>query len=261
MQDSRRRNYEEFLAVTHEFERDYWWFHGLRAYTEAFLDRLPARGNLVVLDAGCGPGGNYPLVSRYGKVFAFDFMFPVLRFARTYGVVRSACASITHIPFADSRFDLAFSFDVLTAIEPREQQGALSELFRVLKPGAHLFLNLAALSILWGKQDVAGNIKVRYSRGLLLRQLSYAGFEVLRSSYAFAFSFPAMLAVRLVDRYVLRSLESAGPEGDFFRLPGPINKALTLAARVEARLLRHISLPIGSSVMALARKPAGAARD
>ena len=255
MRRRERRSYEEFLAVTHEFERDYWWFHGLRAYTAAFLDRLPPSGDLVVLDAGCGPGGNYPLVSRYGKVFAFDFMLPVLRFARTYGVARSACASITHIPFPDDTFDLAFSFDVLTAIEPHEQPAAMRELFRVLKPGGHVFLNLAALSILWGKQDVAGNIKVRYSCGLLSRQLSAAGFEILRTSYAFAFSFPAMLAVRLVDRYLLRSLENAGSQGDFFRLPAPVNKALTLAARLEARMLRHVRLPIGSSVMALARKP------
>ena len=243
------------MESTYQFEKTYWWFKGLRAYAASFLDRVAWNGDCVVLEAGCGTGGNFELMSHYGKVFALDFMPSALLLARSNRAERLVCASITHIPFPNETFDLISSFDVLTALDFEHEAQAMSELYRVLKPGGHVFFNLAALQILWGKQDVSGFIKVRYNHRLLRRQLEEAGFRIRRLSYAYAFSFPAVLAVRLADRYLFRSLENAGTEGDFSPLPAPLNRFLAAVAQWEAKLLRFISLPFGSSIMALAQKP------
>ena len=248
-------SYEKFMEATFQFEKTYWWFKGLHAFTTSFLNQVPQGTDRIVLDAGCGTGGNFELVSHYGKVFALDFMSTALRLARMNGAERLVCASITHIPFPSDTFDLISSFDVLTALDVDHEVQAVSELYRVLKPGGFLFLNLAALQILWGKQDVSGYIKVRYNHRLLRQQLEGAGFKVLRMSYAYAFFFPAILIVRLADRYIFRSLDKAGTVGDFSPLPSTLNSFLAAMARLEARLIRLMSLPFGSSLMALAQKP------
>ena len=52
------------------------------------------------------------------------------------------------------------------------------------------------------------------------------------------------------------SVQEAGATGDLHHFAGPVNTLLLQWVKFENRLLRHLNLPLGVSVFALAQKPA-----
>ena len=89
---------------------------------------------------------------------------------------------------------------------------------------------------------------------MLRNGLERAGFRIERLTYTNATLFPLMLAVRLAQR--LGGLPSAEEAGNNLAIPAaPLNAAFSAALAVESRLLRWMDMPVGSSVLCLARKP------
>ncbi len=173
---------------------------------------------------------------------------------QNYERARVANASITSIPFPDAVFDVATAFDVLYSLTEEQESAAVSEIYRVVKPGGTLIVNVAALSILRGNHSVFGQEVRRSTRRRLRRVLSTAGFEVARLTYTNASLFPLMLAVRTAQRLMgLATPEEAGT--DLVVPPALVNAALTQLLLLEARALRVVDMPIGSSLLAVARKP------
>ena len=82
-----------------------------------------------------------------------------------------------------------------------------------------------------------------------------AGFEVERLSYDDISLLPLMLPVRLWHR--LNKVDGKiVPGEDEMNIPiAPVNAALTALVSLEALALRAINMPIGCSLMCLARKP------
>ena len=86
--------------------------------------------------------------------------------------------------------------------------------------------------------------------------LTECGFEVQRLTYTNFSLFPLMFFVRTTQRLLgLPSPEEAG--SDVRVPPSVVNEALAGLLRLEARCLRITDLPIGSSLLCLARKPIG----
>jgi len=76
---------------------------------------------------------------------------------------------------------------------------------------------------------------------------------VLRISYTNFATFPLTLAVRLAQR--ARGRRDEADEAEISVPPAPVNAILAGVMAAEAALLRATRLPVGSSVMAVARKP------
>ena len=157
------------------------------------------------------------------------------------------------IPFPDATFDVAASFDVIYALPERAEQAALAEMHRVLKPGGALLINVAAMPILRGNHSVLSEELRRYTRRRLRSVVEAAGFDVVRLTYTNASLFPLILAVRGVQRLVgLAAPEKAGLE--ITTPPRPVNAVLAGLLKLEARALRRVNMPFGSSVLCLGRK-------
>ncbi len=71
--------------------------------------------------------------------------------------------SVTHLPFADASIDVVLSFDVLYCLEAPAEQARSQEMFRVLRPGGCVVINVAALDMLKGDHSVLGG-EVRRTR-------------------------------------------------------------------------------------------------
>jgi SAM-dependent methyltransferase len=224
-----------------------WWYAGMRAIARALLEPALPPGRLRVLDAGCGSGGNLAWLAGFGRALGVDLSAEALALSRRRGA-SAVRGSVLALPFADASFDVVTSFDVLYHRWVSDDHTALLELRRVLKPGGLLLLRVPALRVLWGAHDEAVHSRHRYTRGEVVERLSCAGFEVRRASYANFFLFPLLLARRSLDRL----LDRHGSDVGF--LPAPFEALFRRALLVEARLLRRFSLPIGASVVALARR-------
>ena len=149
------------------------------------------------------------------------------------------------------------ALDVLYSLSEAEEAAALAEIHRILKPGGTLIVNVAALRILRGNHSIFGSEVRRSTRRRLRLLLTGAGFKVTRLTYSNAILFPLMLAVRTGQRIMgLATPEEAGT--DVVVPPAPINSLLSGLLLAEARALRLVDMPIGSSLLCVARKIGGA---
>jgi len=244
---------------TVEYERMYqaeetmWWYVGMRAISFALLDgaglaETPGRDRRL-LDTGCGTGSMVAHLGRRGRAVGVDLSGEALRFCRTRGV-SVAQAPLGRLPFAAGTFDAVTSFDVLYHRWVEDDQSAVGELCRVLRPGGVLLVRVPALRWLYGAHDEAVYTRHRYTRGELRRLFESAGLVLLRATYANSVLLPALLMRRTLDRVLGRSGSDVG------FLPPPLEHTFRTVLRGEAWLIRHLSLPLGASVLALGRKPA-----
>jgi SAM-dependent methyltransferase len=246
---------DRLLDATFRAEIDHFWFRGLRRFARPLIaEALAGRHHVRVLDAGCGTGCNLRMLDGLAGGFGFDLNRVGLGHARDSGLRRLARASVVAIPFADGAFDVVTSFDVLYALPADEAQRAVREMTRVLKPGGTLIVNVAALDILRGGHAVLAEEVRRYDRRLLAGELKAAGLEPVRMTYTNAALFPLVLAARVVQRAAgMNTPERTGRE--IAVPPRPVNAALDGLLALEARLVRVVDLPFGSSLLCAARKP------
>jgi SAM-dependent methyltransferase len=192
------------------------------------------------------------MLSAFGEVWGFDLAWGGFRFAREYGQRRLARASVTEIPFKSGHFDLVTAFDILACLHEPEEARALAEITRVLRPGGAFVLNTAALPFLHGQHAVFVREVRRATRPRLRASLERAGFEVLRITYTNFTLFPLVAPVRIGQRLIgLSTPEETGT--DIALPPAPLNTLLTTLVTAEAAALRRFNMPIGSSLLALAR--------
>jgi len=240
-------NVEEYERMFLAEERQ-WWYAGMRAITDALLDSAPGAGSGRVLDAGCGTGNNLIHLGRRGSAVGVDLSEEALRFCRGRGVT-TVGGNLLQLPFRDGSFDCVTSFDVLYHRWVTDDRGAVAELARVLRPGGLLLVRVPALGLLWGAHDEAVHSRHRYTRSEVKALVGAAGLEIVRSTYANFFLFPLLAVRRSLDRITGRH----GSDVQF--LSPTLERAFLGLLRLEARLIPHVSLPIGASVFALARKP------
>lgn len=243
---------DHLLEVTGQAEATHFWYRGFRAFVQPALHGVAGgRRDLHIVDCGCGTGYNLGWLSSHGPAVGLDLSSGGIALARRAG--RSvAQADLTRIPFAASAFDLAVSFDVFQCIP--DQDAAIAEMVRVVKPGGRIVLTLAAFESLGADHAELWNEVRRYTPGTARRLVTGAGLECERVSFLFGSIFPLMVAVRLTQR-LLRPFRRLEADTDADVPPAPVNAILTGLVRAEAALARYVPMPIGSTLLVVARKP------
>lgn len=245
---------DRLLELTYQAEQSHFWFRGFRQYMQPALATATAgRPGARILDCGCGTGSNLEMLRPYGNAVGFDLTRVGTEFARAHGH-RVAQASIGEIPFQTGVFDLVTSFDVFQVLPDAVEKAAIVEMSRVLKRGGWLLLHVAALKILHGKHSVLSEETRRYTPSMLRTLVESAGFRIERLTFDHFTLLPMMLPVRAWHRLTAADGVVAAGEGEIAVPPAPINAALTALVSLEARALRIINMPIGGSLMCLARK-------
>jgi len=114
-------------------------YHKLIDDQAAELVRRVGQG-LDVLEVGCGTGLLLQRVAGFARsATGIDLSPGMLERARARGL-EVVEGSATALPFADARFDVAYSFKVLSHVPELER--ALSEMLRVVRPGGHIVFDI-----------------------------------------------------------------------------------------------------------------------
>ncbi len=154
------------------------------------------------------------------------------------------------MPFPGQCFDLVTALDVLEHVG--DDHHGLREMHRVLRPGGQMLITVPAYQWLWSQHDVALDHFRRYTLGQVRERVQQAGFEIQRLTCCISLLLPAAVALRLSER-LRRPTE--GPHAALIELPPWLNQLCLASVRLEAALLRWVSLPAGVSIVCLARRP------
>lgn len=242
---------EEYRRM-YELESHYWWFVARRRLALGLLrGGLRSRAEterLQTLDLGCGTGAVLEELTAFSEPIGLDMSPLALRFCRERGLKRLLIGRGEWLPLRSETLDAVIALDVFEHID--DHSAAFREAARALKPGGVLVLSVPAFKSLWGPHDVALMHFRRYRRSEVHRQLEAAGLEVERLSYAIFFLFPLVATIRFFEKR-----RRGAPRASLPDLPRWLNRFLIGLQAVEAALIRWFSLPWGSSVVAIARKP------
>lgn len=235
------------FALLARAEADHWWFRGRREFVAALLERLGLPPEANLLDAGCGSGGNLALLARFGRVYGFEYDHEALAAAAVLGIGRVEHGWLPDgVPLTDApRFDVIGLFDVLEHLsQPVESLRALASR---LTPGGAIVITVPALPFLWGPHDVAHQHVRRYTRRVLREQAARAGLRLEYVTHTNLLLLPLAIIQRLRER-----LFGYHPDD---LMPSPlVNRLLLTVWRQERWWIPHRSLPVGLSLMAIARR-------
>jgi ubiquinone/menaquinone biosynthesis C-methylase UbiE len=174
---------DRLLELTSRAEQSHFWFRGFRWFVQPEVMRaVNGRTSLTLLDCGCGTGSNVAWLRAYGRAYGFDLTWNGLTLGRQMGRRTLARASIGAIPFPDASVDVATSFDVFQCLPDEVELAAIRELFRVVRPGGHLILNVAALNVLRGNHSVLSEEVRRYTPARLRQVVETGGFVLPQCS-------------------------------------------------------------------------------
>ncbi len=130
------------------------------------VDGLNVKEGMDILDLGCGTGVLFDLLRRKtglsGSVTGVDFSIEMAQTAHRnfpFPNVNVVDADAVTLPFTDSSFDMAVAFAAFPHFS--DQQKALNETHRVLKPSAKFYIIHLASSteLVETHQDIGGAVK------------------------------------------------------------------------------------------------------
>ena len=246
-----RSYYEEYFF----FEQDNWWFVSRRRILMGLLRRLlRGRADLAILDAGCGTGINLSYLREFGQVTGVDVSPEAIRFCRERGADSVHLGDLYRLPYRNDLFDLVTALDVLEHLD--EEAGAVREMVRVTKPGGLLLFTVPAFPQLWSDHDEVNHHKRRYRADDLRRLVRSHDCEIERFTYMNTFLFPIAYLVRTWHKMKRALLGPAAhpPRTDFVDYHPVINGLLTAVFTAETPLVATMGLPVGLSLLCLARK-------
>jgi SAM-dependent methyltransferase len=134
---------------------------------------LPESGRLLEVAPGLRP--RLPIE---GTQFV-DISAPALAKLRDRGA-QVALSQITALPFADAAFDLVCALDIIEHVE--DDDGALSELTRVARPGAALMISMPLHPSRWTSFDDFVGHRRRYEPARLIAKIEQHHLVVERSA-------------------------------------------------------------------------------
>ena len=191
-------------AVDAAIEETHWWFSGRRRLFARELARGGVTARACALDTGTSAGTNLRMLKQLGfrNVTGLDISEDAIAFCEAKGLGPVEQGDICAMPFADDSFDLVLATDVIEHVE--EDDGALREIARVLRPGGALLLTVPAFELLWGLQDRVSKHKRRYRLKPLAEKLTVAGLRVQRAYYFnYLLFLPTLLMRRTIDAFGL----------------------------------------------------------
>ena len=201
-------------------EDTHWWYRERRhLLAKALAGVTPG----PALDIGAAGGGNTRVLRDLGWTpVAMEYGPDGAEVAHERGLA-AVRADARYLPLADGSLTLVVAFDILEHIE--EDDLAVAEIRRVLRPDGTLLIAVPADPRLWSDHDVAVDHVRRYTRESLSEVLQRGGFDIAR-----------MTSWNVLLRPVVAMRRKKSSGSDLDDLHPVVNTALTAIITAERYL-------------------------
>lgn len=227
--------------------RSDFWFRAKKDLLLVLMGRIltgSRKERIKILNAGAGTGDEVEVLARFGSVFVTDINPAVLALVPRELCVDIQVADIGKLPYQDAEFDVVVALDVFEHISDEER--AVAEVRRVLKPGGHLVFTVPAFQWLWSARDVALQHKRRYNKKMLKKL-----FSAFHSNYLAYWNFVLFFPIS-IQRLFGRNSK---PHVESIQLPKFVNTFFYRLMGVDTFCVEHqIPLPVGISLVGWCRK-------
>lgn len=233
-------------------EQSHFWFRGREKLVLWALARhFPSATRL--LDVGCGRGSLLDGLRRHlpgVELAGAELLDAGLQLARRrLADVELYQLDATALPF-DREFDVVTSCDVLEHID--NDGAVVHELFKSVVPGGGIIVTVPQHRWLWSAVDAYSHHRRRYERRDLVSVIERAGFVVERVTSFVTTLLPVVLLSRLRQRRLDNGFDPTA-ELKINAVQNALCGKLLDADLATIRL--GASLPVGSSLLAVARRP------
>jgi SAM-dependent methyltransferase len=238
------------FAAEARIESTHWWFVERRRLFAALIRECGLPADARVADIGTGTGANLRLLKQLGftNVTGIDPSEDAARWCAEKGLGDVQAGDARALPLADRSVDLVIATDVVEHVE--DDQRAVSEIYRVLRPGGIVLFTVPAFPSLWGLQDEVSHHYRRYRMGPFLKMLDRARFQVTNK---FHFNYILFLPIFLA-RQLIRALKIRLASENEVNNP-LLNFLLGVVFRLDVTTAPYFHPPFGVSILVLARRP------
>jgi len=219
------------------------WFRGR---TDLFYRLLKSQNkkNLKILNIGGGTGDNLEILNNFGEVYIIDIDKRAIDLIPEKLCKEKKVCNACDLSYQSNFFDIVTSFDVFEHIN--EQDIAIKEIKRVLKPGGGLIFSVPAFQLLYGSHDKALGHKRRYSKKNLKKLLQ--SFNNLKLNYWNCILFIPMATLRLMKKNAPAKIDNPKP-------PKIINELLFRILNIENLLIeKSFRFPFGLTIIGYCEK-------
>jgi SAM-dependent methyltransferase len=125
-------------------------FYFVPGFKDLYRERLrrclaECKGGKKILEVGFGSGLTFPnLADLYHQTFGIEKNDPIAiskisnYFRQRHINVQLTSGDLLNMPYEDDEFDTVLVISVLEHLQPREQNRAFSEIYRIIRPGGQL---------------------------------------------------------------------------------------------------------------------------
>ncbi|HNN93445.1 MAG TPA: methyltransferase domain-containing protein [Pseudomonadota bacterium] len=257
----------EFALRTELEHSHYWHVHRRNVILDQLRAARPATAALRLIELGCGIGtvathlNEHGYCVDYGDVYGSALEIAAQRaqqrLGATAGERRFLRLDVTQ-PLPEEGWSGILLFDVIEHLP--DDVTVLRQLHDALRTARDGFvmITVPAFPILWSPWDDLERHKRRYTQAGLCALLDRCGFSVEHSTYFFGPLFFAALGVKglrtLRDATLGRPVASSISDLTESKNHAALNRLMLAALAPEQRWLRHATLPLGTSILAIAQR-------
>lgn len=240
-----RSAYDKYTEV----ERGHFWRKAKRRLVlEQIGQRFPDRSDLHLVDIGGAASLIARDLQRFGRVETVE-PDPAM-----VAVARSAQGIVVHQGHLPDGLPIMEPAHVVTLLDVVEHidddAAALRAAVRLLTRDGIAIVTVPALRWLWSDHDVALHHKRRYTKETLSELFARANIRIERISYYTTLLLPLLASTRIASQLKQKN----HPPTYTISVPAkPVNTVLGGIMSAERVIMRHVDMPIGSSLIAVIR--------
>jgi len=227
--------------------RDYFWNRSKLNLIEVLFGKIKTinlrREGKKILIVGAGTGDDLSVIRKYGKMYIIDVNPRAINNLSDQACEEKKVCNACDIEYPDNYFDIAVAFDALEHIE--NDNLAVKEINRVLRPGGTFLFTVPAVSKLYGSHDRY----LKHYRRYDMKHINKILFRMERKVIAY---WMFLLFLPIVFKKIINR---KGSKIVYTPLPKSVNTILYLICKFETYLIkRGFCSPIGTTIYGIYEK-------